>query len=157
MLSPRPANLGGRHILVADEDPKVVEFVIRTLRADGFAVFEDSALIRSVTRVAFPATTHQLHEAENGRQALELLDRTLEPFDAIILDLRMPEMNGVESVEAIRQRPLHRDTPIVVASSEGENTELGQAIRRLGVAAVVKKLPKPQELAETVGEACRAR
>jgi two-component system chemotaxis response regulator CheY len=67
----------------------------------------------------------------------------------------MPEMNGVEFVQALRQRPLHRDTPIVVASSEREDSELGQAIRRLGVAAVVKKPWKPQELAEIVGNACR--
>jgi two-component system, chemotaxis family, chemotaxis protein CheY len=120
-------------------------------------IVEDSALIRSVTRLAFPTNVHQLHEAENGRQALELLDRTLEPFDAIVLDLRMPEMNGVEFVRAIRQRPLHRDTPIVVATSEREDSELGQAIRQLGVAAIVKKPWKPQELAELVRNVCRVR
>jgi two-component system, chemotaxis family, chemotaxis protein CheY len=117
-------------------------------------IVEDSALIRSVTRLAFPPAVHQLVEAENGRQALELLDRTLQPFDAIVLDLRMPEMNGVEFVQALRQRPLHRATPIVVASSEGEASELGQAVRQLGVAAVVKKPWKPQELAEVVRRAC---
>jgi two-component system, chemotaxis family, chemotaxis protein CheY len=72
-----------------------------------------------------------------------------------VLDLRMPEMNGVEFVQALRQRPLHRDTPIVVASSETETSELGRAIRQLGVAAVVKKPWKPQDLAETVRLATR--
>jgi two-component system, chemotaxis family, chemotaxis protein CheY len=117
-------------------------------------IVEDSALIRSVTRLAFPAAAHELHEAENGRQALELLDRTIEPFDAVILDLRMPEMNGVEFIQALRQRPVHRDTPIVVASSEREDSELGLAVRQLGVAAIVKKPWKPQELAEIVRRAC---
>jgi two-component system chemotaxis response regulator CheY len=64
-------------------------------------IAEDSGLIRSVTRLAFPPAMHQLVEAENGRQALELLDRKLEPFDAIVLDPRMPEMNGVEFVLAL--------------------------------------------------------
>ena len=117
-------------------------------------IVEDSALIRSVTRLAFPAAAHQLTEAENGRQALELLDRTLQPFDAIVLDLRMPEMNGVEFIHALRQRPLHRDTPIVVACSEGEACDLHQAVRGLGVAAIVKKPWKPHELAEVVRRAC---
>ena len=117
-------------------------------------IVEDSALIRSVTRLAFPSATHELVESENGRLALELLDRTLQPFDAIVLDLRMPEMNGVQFIQALRQRPLHRATPIVVASSEREDSELGQAVRQLGVAAIVKKPWKPQELAEIVRAAC---
>ena len=117
-------------------------------------IVEDSALIRSVTRLAFPSAAHQLTEAENGRQALEILDGMLQPFDAIVLDLRMPEMNGVEFIQALRQRPLHRSTPVVVASSEGEASELHQAARRLGVAAIVKKPWKPQELADVVRRAC---
>ena len=40
MSIPTPADLAGRRrVLVADEDPKVVQFVIETLREDGFAVF----------------------------------------------------------------------------------------------------------------------
>ena len=117
-------------------------------------IVEDSALIRSVTRLAFPPAAHQLTEAEHGRQALELLDRTLQPFDAIVLDLRMPEMNGVEFIQALRQRPLHRNTPVVVATSEGESSELGTAVRQLGIAAIVKKPWKPHELAEVVRRAC---
>jgi CheY-like chemotaxis protein len=42
-------------------------------------IVEDSALIRCVTRPAFPPAVHELVEAENGRQALDLLDRTLQP------------------------------------------------------------------------------
>jgi CheY-like chemotaxis protein len=117
-------------------------------------IVEDSALIRSVTRLAFPPSAHQLVEAENGIRALELLDRTIEPFDAIVLDLRMPEMNGVEFIRALRERPLHRDTPVVVATSESEASELGQTVRQLGVAAIVKKPWKPHELAEVVRRAC---
>ena len=116
-------------------------------------VVEDSALIRSVTRLAFPPGAHQLVEAENGRRALELLDNAIQPFAAILLDLRMPEMNGVEFIQALRQRPIHRATPVVVASSEAEESELGRAVRQLGVAAVVKKPWKPHELAEIVRRA----
>lgn len=113
-------------------------------------VVEDSALIRTVTRLAFPSRDHEIQEAENGRQALEILDAATQRFDAILLDLRMPEMNGVEFIRALRHRALHRDTPIVVASSEGETSELVQEARRLGVAAIVKKPWKPQELAQLV-------
>jgi two-component system, chemotaxis family, chemotaxis protein CheY len=113
-------------------------------------VVEDSALIRTVTRLAFPSKDHEIQDAANGRQALALLDAASQRFDAILLDLRMPEMNGVEFIRELRKRPRHRDTPIVVATSEADTSELVQEARRLGVAAVVKKPWKPQELAQLV-------
>jgi two-component system, chemotaxis family, chemotaxis protein CheY len=113
-------------------------------------IVDDSELIRKVTRLAFPGTKYDLEEAENGYGALAQLSLAQRPFDVIVLDLQMPDMNGVEFIQALRQRPLHRDTPIVIASSEKEDSELLQAARGLGVAAVVRKPWKPQELAAAV-------
>ena len=120
-------------------------------------IVEDSALIRKVTHLAFPGRAHDLHEAENGRQALQLLQGSSQPFDVIVLDLRMPEMNGVEFIAALRKDRLHGRTPIVVASSEGETSELLKAVRQLGVAAILKKPWKPQELARVVQEVGEAK
>lgn len=117
-------------------------------------IVEDSALIRKVTRLAFPSREHELHEAENGLEAVGLVDRAEQPFDAIVLDLQMPDMDGVAFIRALRQRPLHRNTPIVIATSERENSALLQEARRLGVAGVAKKPWKPQELAAMVQQAC---
>lgn len=116
-------------------------------------IVEDSALIRKVTHLAFPSRGHDLHEAENGLEALQLLQGTTQSFDVILLDLRMPGMNGVEFIRAVRKDRLHGRTPIVVASSEGETSDLLQEARRLGVAAIVKKPWKPLELARAVQEA----
>ena len=113
-------------------------------------VVEDSALIRTVTRLAFPSRDHEIQEAADGRQALAILDATTQRFDVILLDLRMPEMNGVEFIRSLRERARHRDTPIVVASSEDRTSDLVKEARRLGVAAIVKKPWKPQELAQVV-------
>jgi two-component system, chemotaxis family, chemotaxis protein CheY len=120
-------------------------------------IVDDSELIRKVTRLAFPGTKYDLEEAENGYGALAQLSLAQQPFDVIVLDLQMPDMNGVEFIEALRQRPLHRDTPIVIASSEKEDSALLQAARGLGVAAVVRKPWKPQELAAAVQVAAASR
>jgi two-component system, chemotaxis family, chemotaxis protein CheY len=113
-------------------------------------IVEDSELIRKVTRLAFPFKEHALYEAEDGQAALELLDNTAEPFDAILLDLRMPRMDGCQFIRALRDRPRHRDTPVVLATSERETSELLQEARRLNPAAVVKKPWNPKALAELV-------
>jgi len=120
-------------------------------------IVEDSALIRKVTRLAFPSREHELHEAENGLEAVALVDSAERPFDAILLDLQMPDMDGVAFIRALRQRPLHRETPIVIATSEPETSALVREARRLGVAGVAKKPWKPLELAAMVQQACAQR
>jgi DNA-binding NarL/FixJ family response regulator len=88
---------------------------------------------------------------------LAQLSLAQQPFDVIVLDLQMPDMNGVEFIRALRQRPLHQDTPVVIATSEAESSELLQEARRLGVAAVVKKPWKPLALAAAVQQASSGR
>ena len=113
-------------------------------------IVDDSALMRKVTHLAFPGKRYEIEEAGSGFGALAQLALAQRPFDVIVLDLQMPDMNGVEFIRAVRQRPLYRDTPIVIASSESEDSELMKEARRLGVAAVVRKPWKPQELAAAV-------
>ena len=113
-------------------------------------IVEDSALIRKVTRLAFPSREHELSEAEDGQAALELLDNTPEPFDVILLDLQMPRMNGCQFIRALRDRPRHRDTAVVLATSERETSGLLREARTLNPAAVVNKPWNPKALAELV-------
>ena len=120
-------------------------------------IVDDSALMRKVTHLAFAGKKYELEEADNGFGALAQLSLAQQPFDVIVLDLQMPDMNGVEFIRALRQRPLHQDTPIVIATSETEDSDLLQEARRLGVAAVVKKPWKPQELAAAVHVAAARR
>ncbi|MEO6058232.1 MAG: response regulator [Gemmatimonadales bacterium] len=115
---------------------------------------EDSALIRTVTHLAFSQREPELREAANGVEALATLAGTLQPFDVILLDLQMPDMNGVEFLRALHQRPAHRATPVVVATRESDTSPLLVEARRLGVAAVVKKPWKPHELVEVVRQEC---
>jgi two-component system chemotaxis response regulator CheY len=112
-------------------------------------IVEDSALIRKMYELAFSPRDHDLVEAANGRQALDALAASPVPFDVILLDLRMPDMNGVEIILAVRATRF-ADIPIVVTTAERETSELLQQARELGVAAVVAKPWKPQDLVKTV-------
>jgi CheY-like chemotaxis protein len=112
-------------------------------------IVEDSPLVRRMYGLAFYRRDHELVEAENGRQALDVIAASAEPFDLILLDLRMPDMDGVEFIRAVRRQPLF-DVPIIVTTSEPDSSELLQQAKVLGVAAVMKKPWKPQELAELV-------
>jgi CheY-like chemotaxis protein len=113
-------------------------------------VVEDSPLLRKMFGLAFPQQFNELQQAENGREAMALLADTRAPFDAVLLDLRMPDMNGVEFIRAIRGLPLHGRTPIVLTTAEPDDSSLMQEATALGVAAVVKKPWTPQNLRQIV-------
>src|ERR1051325_12150807 len=96
-------------------------------------IVEDSPLVRRMYGLAFYRRDHELVEAENGRHALELLAAASAPFDVILLDLQMPDMNGVEFMDAVLRRPLFK-TPIIVTTAEPETSELLQQARTRQVA-----------------------
>jgi len=107
-------------------------------------IVEDSALVRGMYGLAFSPREHQLTTVSEGGEALARLGELT--FDVILLDLRMPGMNGVEFLREVRRRPGLSHVPIVLTTSEPDDSELLEEAKRLGVAAVVKKPWHPQEL-----------
>lgn len=88
-------------------------------------IVEDSALIRKVTPLAFPRGSPR----SIRRRMAWMRPRCWMPptsLDAIILDLRMSNMNGVEFIRALPQRPRQRDTPVVITTNERKCSELFQ-------------------------------
>ncbi|HKT61714.1 MAG TPA: response regulator [Gemmatimonadales bacterium] len=109
-------------------------------------VVEDSPLLRKMFGLAFPHQFNELGQAENGRQAIQMLERADRPFDAVLLDLRMPDMNGIDFIRALHRLPAHQSTPVVLTTAEADESELLREATQLGVAAVVKKPWTPHKL-----------
>jgi len=68
----------------------------------------------------------------------------------VLLDLRMPDMDGVEFLRVFRRKPIHGRTPVIVTTAEADDSELMAQARELGVAAVVRKPWAPQSLRAVV-------
>jgi adenylate cyclase len=75
--------------------------------------------------------------AQSGREALELLGRT--PFDLVLLDIMMPEVNGYQVLEEIKSDTVLRDIPVVMISAVDE---LESVVRCIQMGAE-DYLPKP--------------
>jgi CheY-like chemotaxis protein len=83
--------------------------------------------------------------ATDGRNALEIMQKSLP--DAVVTDLQMPEMNGLELTEQIRA--LHPGVPVILMTAHGSEEIAVQALQR-GASSYVPKRNLVQDLAETV-------
>jgi two-component system chemotaxis response regulator CheY len=113
-------------------------------------IIEDSDLVRRMYGLVFSRREHEMVEAEDGRTALAVLANSPQPFNVILLDLRMPGMDGVAFIRSVREAPKYREIPIIVTTSEPDSSSLLQEAKALGVAGVIKKPWKPQELLSLV-------
>ena len=114
-------------------------------------IVEDSPLVQKMYGLVFSRREHEMSTALNGREALDMIDATRTPYDLILLDLRMPDMDGVAFIQALRHRGSSTESiPIILTTGESEDSLLVREARALGVSAVVHKPWKPLELREQI-------
>jgi two-component system cell cycle response regulator len=100
-------------------------------------VVDDYVLNRMQLKRSLEQQGHTVALAENGRQALEMLDAG--GFDLVLLDILMPEIDGYEVLAHLKSDPARRDLPVIVISALDE---MDSVIRCIGMGAE-DYLPKP--------------
>jgi CheY-like chemotaxis protein len=94
--------------------------------------------------------------ASGGREAVDLLAhwaRVGEPFDVVLLDMQMPELDGAETTRLIRADPSTADVAIILLTSIGQGR--ASLAPDLGLAAALSKPVKQEQLLEAVAIAAR--
>lgn len=94
LMPPAPAPPGARSILVVDDDSAVAETFSRMLRLEGY----------------------QVATAQDPEKGLELA-ASFHP-DAIILDMRMPIINGLQFLRTVRATPALADVPVAIVTGD---------------------------------------
>jgi two-component system chemotaxis response regulator CheY len=120
-------------------------------------VVDDSAIVRAVVRKVIGLTglaVGTVHEAADGCEALEVLRR--EPVDAVLADVNMPRMSGVELVQQMQADPRLARTPVIVVSSDRSDARM-EEMRRSGARGYVTKPFRPEQLGRVLREVLAGR
>jgi two-component system, chemotaxis family, chemotaxis protein CheY len=102
-------------------------------------VVDDSAAIRKILQRVLRQTgmaIRTIHEAGDGEEALALLKA--QRVNLVLTDINMPKMDGLQLLAAIKAVPDWRDLPVVMITTEGGETKVGEAVR-LGARGYVRK------------------
>ena len=118
---------------------------------DKFLIVDDEDLIRWSLRQKITNWGYQVAEAADGKSALELVDKD-EP-DVVLLDIRLPDLNGLDVLRAIKEK--HSRVVVIMMTAYGVLEDAVTSLR-LGAYDFVSKPLNFEELSVTVGNALEA-
>ena len=112
------------------------------------AIIEDDQTIAQMYRMKFESDGFTIGVAADGKAGLEMVSEHMP--DLILLDLQMPEMNGVETLKRVRKLPGGQDVPVIVLTNLGQQ-EAPKDLAALGVESyIIKADLTPSQVVEQV-------
>jgi two-component system chemotaxis response regulator CheY len=91
-------------------------------------VVDDSRAMRMILSRILRKAGFTVEEAENGREALELLETQEQLPHLAMIDWNMPEMNGLELIKALRADRRYSDITLMMVTTESEQSQIVRAL-----------------------------
>lgn len=114
-------------------------------------VVDDEPVVRDLTVEILRRSGHAPRGVASAQLALDLLEH--EPFDLVVTDVVMPEMTGVELLDAVRE--LRPELPVVLMTGGSQEPERTSNAVRLGAAGLLYKPFSHDELNAAVAQALK--
>ena len=126
-----------------------------SLRGLKVLVVDDHATNRRILEEILKSWAMEAELVESGSAAIAVLEAAPQPFDLVLMDLMMPDMDGLETVARIRENAAFAQVPVLLLSS-ADRAEYSTRSRSLGIARSLIKPVKQSDLLEAIGEALEA-
>ncbi len=112
-------------------------------------IVDDDKFLLNMYSIKFQKEKYDVTVASDGSEALKKLVDGFVP-DAIVLDIVMPVMDGLEFLENIRAKNLAKDATLLILSNQGQSSDIDKA-KRLGIDGyIVKATTIPSEVVTEV-------
>ncbi len=129
-------------------DPQILELEYTNISAIRVLLVDDSRFTRKhIHRVLQDLGIDNIVEARDGKEAIQVFLDEEEAFDLIVTDYNMPEMDGREMIEYVRNNLHNSYIPILMVTSEQDQARLS-SIKKAGVSAILDKPFDPMTVKE---------
>ena len=118
-------------------------------------VVDDLATNRNLVSRRFKQAGFEVIEAESGPVALDLIGSRA--FDLVLLDIIMPEMDGIEVLDRIRAMHSEGSLPVIMLTAKGDSADIVQALKHGANDYFVKPVNFPVALARVDTQLARKR
>ncbi|MEO0970512.1 MAG: response regulator [Cyanobacteria bacterium J06639_18] len=114
-------------------------------------VIDDEEYVREVIQICLETVAGwEVMAANSGLSGIEIAEK--EQPDAILLDVMMPEMDGIMTFKQLQLSQLTKDIPIVLLTAKAEVTQ-DQELAKIGIKATIPKPFEPLELPSQIAKA----
>ncbi len=110
---------------------------------------DDTATMRQMISFTLSSVGHQVVQACDGEQALKLAQQN--KVDLVIADVNMPVMDGISLIKSLRQLPEYRFTPILMLTTESQDTKRQEG-KSAGATGWIVKPFNPEQLINVVNK-----
>jgi len=135
--------------------PKTKRTDLVSLRGLKVLVVDDHATNRRILEEILTSWEMEAELVESGAAAIAALEAAPQAFDIVLMDLMMPEMDGLETVAMIRENEAFAQVPVLLLSS-ADRAGYSARSRSLGIARSLIKPIKQSDLLEAIGVALEA-
>jgi PAS domain S-box-containing protein len=125
------------------------------LKGTRILIVEDNEINQQVTREILEGIGIDAEIANNGREAVDLIVGAGEAYDAVFMDLQMPEMDGYEATKAIREKYTDQMLPIIAMTARALSSERQKCLDN-GMNDYVSKPVDPDQLVITLARWVKA-
>ncbi|MGD9817859.1 MAG: response regulator [Desulfomonilaceae bacterium] len=108
---------------------------------------DDSPSVRKLVEFSLKRGGFQVTTAQDGQEALDIIVR--DSFDAVILDVNMPRLDGFEFLRRMKADPTLSSIPVVMLTTEGHEMDKQRA-EELGATSYLVKPFKPTTLLDVI-------
>lgn len=112
-------------------------------------VVDDSPLVREMCSSLLKGKAREVVHAASGCEAISLLERHLDT-DVMLLDLHLPNMNGLSVLAAVKESKQHRNVPVILLSLKGDEAVEARGFE-LGAIGSVRKFENLRALPRLIG------
>jgi CheY-like chemotaxis protein len=126
------------------EEPSVDEEIVSDVSKQSIMVIDDSIVIRKMIEIALEEEDYRILTATSGKEGMEVIEK--ESPNLIILDMILPDMNGIEVLKKIKT--IH-NAPVIMLSGK-DSPQLVESAKEVGVEDFLPKPFRDEELVEKV-------